>query len=114
MYFGVKIEPPEDPAVATLDPVVYLQKKFSPIAFCNIPIKSPKVTQDANHFLAIENWDQYVTGKTGAEITEIIREQEPELQSTIRTCVERFTDTVVEALGKVDHEPRAAMGDYVG
>ena len=56
MYFGVETEPREDPAITALDPVVYLRKKFSPLAFCDIPIRSPKATSCGCHFFTLNAW----------------------------------------------------------
>ena len=116
MYFGVNVEPApaDDLEGPSLDPLTHLTEKYAPVAFRHLPIKSAKTPRDANHFLNIEKWDLYVEGKTGAEITDIVREREPGLRAEVRVCVERFADQVVEKLAKVDHEPRAAMGDYVG
>jgi len=114
MYFGVELEPTEAPFATDLDPLAYLKKKFAPIPFSHIPIKSQGTGPDANHFLKLEKWDLYVEGKTGADIAFAVREREPELRSEVRICVERFADDVVGKLDKVDNEPRAAMGDYIG
>ena len=116
MYFGVNLEPEpaDDPDGPSLDPVAYLTAKYAPVPFRDQPIKSAKTPCDANQFLKIENWDLYLKGMTGAEITYILREREPELRNAVRICMDRFTDQVVEKLAKVDHEPKAAMGDYVG
>ena len=116
MYFGVdlKREHTDELTGTSLDPLDYLKKKFAPIPFSNIPIKSPKTSRDANHFLSIEKWDRYVQGRTGAELVHTVREREPDLRREVRICMERFADKVVEKLGAVDHEPRAAMGDYTG
>ena len=116
LYFGVSLEPElaEESVEPSLDPVSYLKNKFAPIPFSNIPIKSAKNPRDANHFLNLEKWDLYVEGKTGAEIVQAVREREPELRAEVRICVERFAAKVVTALFAVGHEPRAAMGDYVG
>lgn len=115
-YFGVNLEPePAEEAVgASLDPLTFLKKKFAPIPFSSIPIKSPKTSQDANHFLNLERWDLYVEGKTGAEIRDAVREREPELRNEVRICVERYAIDIVEKLIGVDHELRAAMADYTG
>jgi hypothetical protein len=113
-YFGVEhastVKPVEDP----LDPVVYLKKKFAPPPFSTIPIKAIGNARDANHFLFTEKWDRYVEGRTGAEIVEAVRQREPELRGEVRFCVERFANDVAKKLGGVDHEPRAAMADYIG
>ena len=114
MYFGVEFGPVEEDIEDPLDPVFYLRKKFAPMPYSNIPIKSPGSTQDANHFLRLEKWHLYVEGKTGLQITHAVREREPELREEVRICVERFTDRVVEKLNAVDHQPRAAIGDYQG
>jgi len=115
-YFGVNLkpEPTDEVAELSLDPLPYLLKKFAPVPFSSIPIKSAKTPADANHFLNIEKWDLYVEGKTGAEITELLREREPNLRAEVRICVERFADQVVTKLTNVYHEPMAAMGDYTG
>ena len=116
LYFGVtlKPEPMEELEDESLDPVLYLKKKYAPTPFSNIPIRSPKTPRDANHFLALEKWDLYVEGKTGSEITWAVREREPELRSEVRICVDRFAVDVAQKLNKVTHEARAAIGDYVG
>ena len=114
-YFGVNMDPEhaEESAEASLDPLVYL-KKFIPIPFCNVPIKSANMAQDANHFLNLEKWDLYVQGRTGAEITHTVRGREPVFRDEVRTCVERFAADVAANLAKVDHEVKAAMADYIG
>jgi len=114
MYFGVRLESAEAPFGANLDPLAYLKKKFAPIPFSHIPIKSQGTGPDANHFLKIEKWDLYVEGKTGADIVFAVREREPELRSEVRICVERVAASVFQNLEAVDNEPRAAMGDYIG
>ena len=115
-FFGVNLEPEraEGPTDTSLDALTYLKKKFAPIAFSEIPIKSPTTARDANHFLSMEKWDLYVKGKTGAEITDAVRDREPELRDEVRICVERFAADVAVKLGNVDHEVRAAMADYIG
>ena len=116
MYFGVNLVPEsaDEPGATPLNIVAYLNKKFSPVPFSNLEIKSPKSPRDANHFLSIEKWDLYLEGKTGAQITQLLREREPEFRAIVRTCMDRFADNVVVKLVKADHEVRAAMGDYVG
>lgn len=115
-YFGVNLEPEREAELSetSLDPLTYLKKKFPPTPFCDIPIKPPKTPRDANHFLDLEKWDIYVEGRTGAQISHAIREREPELRREVRFCVERFATDVATRLGKVDHEVRAAMADYIG
>ena len=115
-YFGVDLEPEpsEEPGEFTLDPVAYLTDKFAPIAYRHLPIKTAKTPCDANHFLNIEKWDLYVEGKTGAEITDLLREREPRLRNAVRICVERFADQVIEKLTVVGYQAQAAMGDYTG
>jgi hypothetical protein len=99
---------------ASLDPLVYLKKKYAPIPFSDIPIKSLKTPRDAHHFLALEKWDVYVEGRTGAEITYAVREREPELRSEVRICVDRFAVDVTQKLSMADHQTKAAMGNYAG
>ena len=115
-HFGVSLEPQhaEESTSAALDPLTYLKSKFAPTPFSDVPIKSPESARDANHFLNLEKWDLYVQGSTGAEIMEVAREREPQLRDEVRTCVERFAADVTMKLGKVDHEVRAAMADYLG
>ena len=115
-YFGVVSEPEcaEDSTKTPLDPLTYLRKKLAPTSFSDIPIGSPKSARDANRFLALEKWDLYVQGRTGAEIMDILREREPEFRKDVRVCVERFAANITLKLTKVDNEVRAAMGNYVG
>ena len=113
-YFGVIFKPTEDPPEDPLDPLIYLKKNFTPSPFKDIPISSAQNPRDANHFLNLEKWDQYVAGKTGAELVRVVRGRELEFRGVVRTCVERFADKVVAKLAKVDNEPRAAMADYIG
>lgn len=113
-YFGVKLHQTTDPVEDPLDPLVYLKQKFAPPPFSSIPITCPKSARDANHFLKMEHWDKYVEGRTGAEITQIMREREPELRKEVRICVERYADAAVTKLKNVDDAFRTAMGDYIG
>ena len=114
MYFAVEVDQAEEEDEDPLDPVFYLKKKFEPIPFSSMPIKSPGASQDANHFIRLERWDLYVQGKTGEEIVQAVREREPELREEVRTCVERFTQRVLDKLAAVDNESRKAIGDYQG
>ena len=113
-YFGVTLGPTEDPPEDPLDPIAYLKKKYTPPPFKDVPITSSKNSRDANHFLNLEKWDQYVAGKTGAELNQMTRGREPDKRRAVRACVERYTDIVVAQLAKADNEPRAAMADYLG
>jgi hypothetical protein len=77
LYFGVNLDPKpreESANSASLNPLVYLKKKYAPIPFSDILIKSLKTPRDAHHFLALKKWDVYVEGRTGAEITQAVRE----------------------------------------
>jgi len=112
-YFGVKLHDAVDPIEDPLDPLVYLKENFTPIPFSHIPITCP-AAQDTNHFLNIEQWHKHLEGKTGAEITHAVRERQPDLRTEVRICVERFGEESTKKLRKADHEPKAAMGDYIG
>lgn len=114
MYFGVDLNAAVDVDEDPLDAFHYLQTKFAPPPFRDIPITSPESSCDSNHFLTLEPWLTLIEGKTGAELNDFVREREPELREEVRICVERFAQTAGKGLGGVDDVVRVAMGDYLG
>lgn len=114
MYFGVELNPmvdePEDP----LDPLLYFTTNFAEPLFSDIPILPPDASRDTNHFLNEEPWLDFVKGKTGRQLNDLVRVREPELRKVVRTCVDRYTLDAIKDLKEVDHEARATIGDYLG
>ena len=113
MYFGVQL-PNAEVAEEIFDPVTYLKQKFAPTPFQHIPITSPQDPRDAHHFLQIEHWGKFVAGRTGAEITTVVREREPELRAEVRTCVELFAKELASKLVAEGNPAQVAIGDYAG
>jgi len=114
MYFGVAQDPPGDSDEDPLDPIGYLKKKYVPAPFSLLPIQSVKNPKERNPFLNMERWDEYIQGKSGADLHFLLRERVPELRQEVRVCMERFVSKGARDLADTDHESRAAVGDYIG
>jgi len=112
MYFAVV--PPPTTTTPNLDPVTLIKKFYSPLPFESIPINPANNFRDANNFLRIEKWEEYVQGMTGEEIQEIIREREPELRESVRLIVKSYARDMIEKLDTTDHPVKVAIGDYNG
>jgi hypothetical protein len=113
MYFGVQSSHTSDPIEDPLDPVVYLKAKFAPLPFDQTPIACPTAC-DANHFLNIEHWHKHVEGRTGAEIDEVVRVRAAEIRQEVRIVAERYAESAIKQLEKLDDEVKGAIGDYHG
>jgi len=112
-YFGVDLSSTTEPIEDPLDPLIYLEKKFAPPLFQQIPITCPS-PRDANHFLNLEHWNKHVEGRTGADLINVTREREPELRAEVRVAVERYARDAVKCLERVDNEFKKVIGDYLG
>lgn len=112
MFFGVTLPP--DPRPDThADPIALLKKSYSPTPFHAIPIKVIGF-RDANHFLSIEKWLEYVEGMTGEQIWHIVRENEPDLREFVKGVVDSYAKEAVKSLGSADNSVKVAIGDYNG
>lgn len=111
-FFGVTIpsSPRSDPGA---DLVALVKKTYSPTPFHAIPIKAVGF-RDANHFLSIEKWSEYVEGMTGEQIWNIVREGEPEVRELVKEIVHDYATEAVKNLSSARNSIKVAVGDYNG
>jgi hypothetical protein len=115
MYFAVDVTASASMEVDEgFDPVTHLKQKYAPVPFQQLAITSPQNPRDSNHFLQLEKWGQFVNGKTGEEIREVVRERKPDLRSEVRLCVNTYAKNLSDPLTSEGHGAQVAIGDYTG
>jgi hypothetical protein len=112
MFFGVTL-PATPPSLLGPNPVSLVKNAYSPTPFQELPIQAIGF-RDANHFLTIEKWSDYVAGMTGEGIHAIVRESEPELRVLVKKIVLAYAKEAVGDLGSAENAVKVAIGDYNG
>lgn len=111
-FFGVTI-PSSHRSDPSADIVALIKKTYSPTPFHAVPIKAIGF-RDANHFLSIEKWSEYVEGMTGEQIWNIVRESEPDVRELVKEIVHDYANEAVKNLSAARNSIRVAIGDYNG
>ena len=112
LKFGV-ISPDPPPAESGFDFVAAFNAKYSDIPPDQRPIEAPRHARDTSHFLRKENWVPFVSGLTGQQVWQAVREDNGDLRKILEPSVDAFYSEVNAALSVCNRpEVGEALGSY--